>query len=129
MSKRVNISEFVGKTFVKVAHDPDRGLEFGEHILFVTDNGEKYVMYHERDCCEAVYIEDICGDLANLVGSPILFAEESTSDTKLDPNEDSCTWTFYKIATAKGWVDIRWYGSSNGYYSEAVDIIKVDDEE
>ena len=86
-------------------------------------------MYHYPECCEQVSVEDVVGDIGDLVGSPILMCEESTNSTlpPLDGRDKSYTWTFYKIATIKGWVDIRWYGESNGYYSESVSFEKVED--
>lgn len=115
-------NELVGKTLVEARREGD------DAIVFVTTDGETYRMFHEQDCCESVFIESITGDLADLVGSPILRAEEATNSDdppRIDPSfpeclDDSYTWTFYKLATAKGYVDIRWYGSSNGYYSESV---------
>ena len=88
-------------------------------------------MYHEQDCCETVYIDDICGDLQDLVGSPILESEEVDGSTPPSNNTDwedeSYTWSFYKMGTIKGSVNIRWYGTSNGYYSESVDFVKIKD--
>jgi hypothetical protein len=100
-------------------------------IEFITEDGDTYNMYHDQDCCESVTIDDINGDLQDLVGSPILIAEEAVSPNQTpegierDWHDDSYTWTFYKLATIKGFVDIRWYGSSNGYYSERISFDKV----
>ena len=120
------VSALLGKTLSDVRQVDN------EEIHFTTSEGETFKMYHSQDCCESVYIEDIEGDLQSLVGNPILVAEES-SNSEAHPDgkepewaDDSFTWTFYKLATIKGHVDIRWYGSSNGYYSESVDFVKVD---
>jgi|ERR1035437_2750914 hypothetical protein len=122
--------ELIGKKFSKI--EVQRGdTEKEDRIEFFLEDGNKYLMFHSQDCCEQVYIEDICGEIEDLVDSPILMAEEvSNSDDEEDcpdPDEhsdDSYTWTFYKFATIKGYVNIRWFGSSNGYYSESVDFVK-----
>jgi len=130
-----DIKELKGKTISDVVvHD--------DEIIFYLSNGEKYKMYHEQDCCESVTIEDIVGDINDLIGNTLLVAEVVTSNDYFDtlqPHEktweylkgykpttgESETWTFYKFATIKGSVSIRWYGESNGYYSEEVTIRKI----
>ena len=108
-----NIKDLIGKTFTSVTNESD------EELIFKNEDG-RYVFYHDQDCCEHVRIYDIVGDLQDLVGSPILRAEESMSH---DEDDSVCgTWTFYKFATVKGYVDVRWLGESNGYYSEEVNF-------
>lgn len=94
-------------------------------IVFVTFNDEVFLQTHRQDCCESVGIESIVGDLRDLEYAPILVAEESSSDATTDAESGSATWTFYKLATRKGYVDIRWLGTSNGYYSERVDFYQL----
>lgn len=118
-------SDLHGKTLIAVKQDGD------DEIVFVCADGKSYKLFHSQDCCESVFVESIAGELSDLIGSPILLAEEATS--AVDPpdaqapafRDDSQTWTFYKLRTLKGSVDIRWYGSSNGYYSEGVDFVEV----
>ncbi|WP_276914080.1 DUF7448 domain-containing protein [Aneurinibacillus aneurinilyticus] len=121
MRNHVDVSVLVGKTLSEIKNEDN------EELRFYTSDGEVYLMYHYQDCCESVYVEDIIGDLDDLIGSPILMAEEVCEGGEEDAWGTS-TWTFYKFATEKGYVTIRWYGSSNGYYSESVDFIREDGE-
>lgn len=99
--------------------------------VFHLNNGRMYKLFHDQSCCENVYIDDVCGELNDLVDSPLLQAEESSnSDVIPDKNvgdDSDYLWTFYKFATRKGHVTVRWYGSSNGYYSVSVDFIELYD--
>jgi hypothetical protein len=96
-----------------------------EELVFKSLSGDTFKFYHSQDCCESVAIEDITGDLIDLVGYPFLQAEEISSEPP-DPGKyfeyisESYTWTFYKFSTIKGSVTVRWLGTSNGYYSESV---------
>lgn len=112
-----------GKTLTSIEVSDDK-----ETVTFKCDDGISYKLHHEQDCCEYVYVEDIAGDLQDLIGAPILQAEEvSSSDDENRPSEysENWTWTFYKLATIKGGVTIRWLGESNGWYSEGVSFDKV----
>lgn len=119
----MKFSDLIGKTLVAARNEND------ERIVFETSD-ESFALLHHQDCCESVHVESITGDLTDLIGAPILLAEEAQSndrpiDVKPDEYTESETWTFYKLRTIKGSVDIRWHGTSNGYYSESVDFVKL----
>lgn len=126
----IEFSDLIGKTITKINKSDDR-------IEFICNDDESmfknvstiYIMNHSQDCCENVYVEDITGDLEDLIDTPILQAEERTSkenpeNITIPEYQESFTWTFYHLATIKGYVTIRWYGESNGWYSERVDFYK-----
>jgi hypothetical protein len=126
---RVNIDEFVGKVFSEIRTVADNHNDDIVQILLKATDGTEYVMDHQQDCCEYVYVEDVAGgELKDIVGDEILFAEEVTNSGVESEYGDSYTWTFYKLSTNRVSLTIRWYGSSNGYYSEAVDITRLESE-
>ena len=120
---RFEILDLIGKEITKIEGEKGEG-----DLILTAKNGDRYIFTHDQDCCEDVTIEDICGDLSDLLDSPLLQAEEvvhkneNPPDVSVPEYQDCFTWTFYKFSTIKGSVTIRWYGSSNGYYSESVDI-------
>lgn len=117
------LEDMRGKTFTKVYVTDDKSRLIFENDEFI------FTFFHEDDCCECVQVEDVVGDLNDLVGKPLDIVEEVEHVSDFTPagvtppeDPDSYTWTFYKFATLKGWVDVRWLGESNGYYSESVDF-------
>jgi hypothetical protein len=116
-----NFSDLIGKKIVGVSTD------LTDNIKIQCSDGTEYDMYHSQDCCENVQIDEINGDLTSLVGQVILHAEESTNSDipKHSVYEESFTWTFYHIRTVLSTITIKWYGTSNGYYSEAVSFVET----
>jgi len=102
----------------------DEAFKGGEgDVIIRTAEGDEWRLYHEQDCCESVALEDVAGgELSDLNGEKILSAVEASKE---DANaSDSGTWTFYIIRTQKVTLTLRWYGMSNGYYSEEVAVSK-----
>jgi len=120
------LTEMIGQTFAKVVHVNDGSDDF---LRFIKMDGTTYEFYYDHDCCAGCTIEDIVGNLEDLQDSPLLKVEESSNcedpPSSNDGYPDSYTWTYYKFGTIKGYVDVRWYGSSNGYYSESVSLRKL----
>lgn len=109
MSTMIDFSDLLGLTI------KDSLICYNYALLKLSD-GSIVVMGHEQDCCESVTIDEISGDIRDLYNHPILVADETESHSEDESGTE--TWSFYKLATVNGWVDIRWYGLSNGCYSE-----------
>ena len=112
MKRMASVEDMIGKTLISIETDEKSPVR---SIIFTTAEGERYEMYHIQDCCENVYLEDVCGDFNDLIGSPLVHSYKSS-------NRDGITWTFYNFSTNKGSVTLRWCGESSGYYSEEVDF-------
>lgn len=121
------MKDMVGLTITKVT-----GGTGDEEIVVETQEGRTFKFYHEQDCCESVWVEDVAGEWDDLIGHPLRVAEEvSDSDAGFtappeDPDGyDSNTWTFYRLGSERGFVVIRFHGTSNGYYSESAHFTEV----
>ena len=120
--KYYDAASFRGKTISAIEKVAD------DEIRFSLDDGTKYRMYHSQDCCESVSIHRIEGDLASLVGAVLFTSEEESVRDEIPAwgddtaySGESYTWTRYRFNL----VDIIWHGSSNGYYSESVQIEEI----
>ena len=119
--KYCDIDQLVGKVVMSIT-----GMENGsDKVVFACDDGSEYTMFHAQDCCECVQLDDVEGDVDDLLGQIVVAEVVSSEGAEAPEYADSYTWTFYRLATAKGFVVLRWLGESNGYYSESVDFAKT----
>ena len=124
-----NIKKLVGETLVGVVLNYIDTDEKGDVIMLTTKSGRKFKIYHEQDCCEVVKIQDTEGNWHDLLGKVIVDASEETECDVCESEEIYCeeSWTkttlTFKVNDAT--VISRWIGTSNGYYSERVDIAEL----
>lgn len=117
-------TEFSGKTIQEI-----RGCEkHSDEVTIIFTDGSCLKFYHRQDCCETVLLEDFDATPEDLVNAKIISIEERISYSNeneikpLNTWDKSYTWSFYVIKTSKFTMTMRWYGESNGWYSETVDI-------
>ena len=116
-------TEFSGKTIQEV-----RGCKkHSDEVTLKFTDGTCLKFYHQQDCCETVLLEDFDTTPEDLVNTNIISIEERISRSgegikPLDNWDHSYTWSFYVIKTSSSTMVLRWYGTSNGWYSETVDI-------
>lgn len=132
---KVNISDLNGKTITNIEVD-----RVHPKIFLDCSDGTEYLLFRHEDWSEEQSILNINGDPQDLIGNPLLIAEEVTNNgsvrwiknklvidcvakpTKV--HDESFTWKFYKLATIKGSVSLRWYVQSNSCYSREAIIFR-----
>lgn len=112
-------------------------------IRFTTDSGLVVLFYHEQDCCENVRLITPDGDVKQLVGRCVLEVKENIVRIGDDVDDnyiigkdvpdfnpkyaESWTDTRFEFITDEGTEVIRWFGESNGYYSESIRVADITD--
>jgi hypothetical protein len=109
--------DFVGKVITHVDIDPEM-----DQILLTLDSGVEIMIYHARDGCEHVVIEGTDGSWNNLLHKPILLFQHDETRSEVHPHYEYRTDTTLTFTVDGASVINRWVGTSNGYYSEKVDI-------
>lgn len=113
------MKELVGKTIVKLMIDKDEQ----QYLVFETTEGElAYIAY--GDCCSESWFADIFS-VGALVGSTVISVEEiempSPEDNRTRQEYDEAYG--YKFKTTKGYADVVFRNSSNGYYGGWLELI------
>jgi hypothetical protein len=121
----ISVERLVGETLVAIDQD-DKSSE----ILLTTASGRQFRIVHHDDCCESVHIEGTDGEWSSLIGKVIESAshEEESADGTLDEygySYESATKTTITFKVNDATVVSRWFGSSNGYYSESVNVDEI----
>lgn len=108
------LEEIVGAKILGFVHGR------GEYAALYTTKGIVYFR-HEIDCCEHVVIDGIDGWTDAAIGETIVSASERIVEHGIFGDEH-LTSTFYTVESNSLDLSMKWQGSSNGFYSETVDL-------
>jgi hypothetical protein len=117
------MKELIGKKITGLRINEDQSI-----LAFDTDQGVvAYATY--GDCCSETWFADITG-VSALIGGTVHTADEVSMDGY--NVEDGRTRQYYdevygvKLTTDKGYADIVFRNSSNGYYGGWIGLLKRD---
>ena len=117
-SWQFDLKDLKGKRVLAV-----NGLKAGSEAAdFLLSDGSIFEMAYRPDCCASCRILEMDCTPEDFIDQEILHAEEVSNEIDPEPEgrgDESHTWTFVKFTTPKGHFMVRWYGESNGYYSES----------
>jgi hypothetical protein len=107
------MKELIGKTIASMHVSEGEGF-----LVFKHPDGTETVYYAEGDCCSQSWFADIVG-VTSLIGATVRTAQgvpmpEEITDGRGRQEYDTAYGT--KLTTDKGYADIVFRNSSNGYY-------------
>src|SRR5277367_3929125 len=105
------MEDLVGKTVRAIEVSDD------QHWLVIKHDEGQNVYWCEGDCCSTTWVADIVG-VDNLLGFKVVKAEDVEVEPVNDGRGREEVDLFYgiKLTTERGYVDIVYRNSSNGYY-------------
>ena len=110
-----NFFELKGKVIEKI----DGLYVDAEEYKFKLRDLGTLTFWHYQECCESVRVQSITGDPALIIDQEIIFAEE---DSVRSDTANKTTTTYILRVPSGAELKIVWFGASNGYYSEDVDM-------
>lgn len=125
--KEITFESLIGAYVNKATLDENK-----TELKLLTDKGD-FVLVTEADCCSSSWIEHI--NIEDLIDSKILEMENVYMQgysahpyaykTDHEHKEHDCLQYYcLKMKTSKGYVDIEYRNSSNGYYGGSIRIEK-----
>ena len=125
MDNRIKKENLFGRVIKSIT-----GLEKDStEVKIIFKDGGEIIQNHKQEWSEEVYVEQVDGNVFMHEGAIVyellekVCSKDEIPEEELLSSSDSLTATFYTLKTSKGYLDWRWYGESNGYYSENVECI------
>jgi len=121
--KIVNVNELKGKTIVEISC-----LKIGSDVVELRcEDNSVYVLQNLHYNDEHIYIDDIGGESADIMNSPLTNVQCHVENQEITNgfNKSKITWTVFTLETEKGQVVIEFCGKPYCKKSAIVHIIQI----